>query len=323
MPRRNRTRAVGVRWQIEVPGHVAHSFAVVPGASGLLVSDGGGVAYGSMTLRRHDLATGAVVASRRIRDHARCFAFAADGSQFIAAFDKRLRRVDAESLEVLEAWDRRVPRYADELAWADDAVLLKNAVGGTAFTVDLRTGRQLRHEIGPGAAFWPRDDGRLIALTVDGSVWIFPSVVERPARVLETMPCVGGAVDDDDAVWIAPGIASTESFEQVSQGIAIHRLRPGPPATLLRRYGLRDADVREHEPGFRFTGVAIGDGELWLTSHDSRRVERLGLPSLGHMGSLEAPPGHAIVGVFPKARIALAARPLWERRRAALACLAA
>jgi hypothetical protein len=193
-----------VRWTRTLPGSIAHNYAPTPDGRSVLISDGWHVAYVRGSLRRLDLASGAIAAEARLGDFARCFDFDANGERVLAAFDKRLRLIDVATLEVLQVWDRRVPRYADHVAWDGEHALLRNQ-GGTGGIIDLTTGRVRRTPGGKGAVRRLDDGTVVVAASGDeeGIVWAYDSLGGKPRRVETIGPFEYAAVDEDGSVTVA------------------------------------------------------------------------------------------------------------------------
>jgi hypothetical protein len=330
-----------VRWAIEVPGHQAHAFSVTPDRSSALIADGWGVAYRSLSLRRFDLGSGELRATVRLGDAARAFAYSPDGSQVLVASDKRLRRLDLDTLTVLEVWDRRVPRYAQALGWSSDKVVLKNAQSRVAHVFDLARGAQRRHTVGRGATLLPCPDGGFVALCSEegsGAVWHFEDLAGPPRRIRETPAFISGAIDGEGSLWLALGQRTIESSERATADIEVRRAGPGQPASTLRHYAAGSASFDDRALPFRFGEIAAARSELWLTRIDPTdtqpdsdyggfrgvplAVERLRTPSLESIGTLVAPAGHRVAAAFPDAGVVFSSRPRYEDSRADVACLA-
>jgi hypothetical protein len=323
-----------ILWTLELPGSRPAELAATRDASAVLVSDGWGVAYRSLTLRRLNLRDGSLEAKRRIGDSGRCFAFDVSGENFIAAFDKRLRLMRTDSLEELEVWDRRVPRYANAIVWAGRRVLLRNDARANVFDLDSGTTRRFTlGEIG-GDLLHQRPDGKVVAGGVrgeQGTVWEFESLDTRPRPVIATPSLHSIAVDHDGSIWAAVGNAHIETTdwhgEQGQVRVGIASVKPGPPARELRRYDPRRPDPFILKTRRPFRVISVGRGELWLAGdqHHERElavIERLRLHDLKWLPALYGPRRHWVTAMLPQAGVAFSRRAL-DGERYELACLAA
>jgi hypothetical protein len=326
-----------VRWTIETPGHWAHTFAAEPGGRSLLIADGWGVAYRSLSLHRVDLGTGELVRKRRIGDVMRCFAFDEGSGRILVACDKRLRLLEADSLAELERWDRRVPRYANGIAWRGRKVLMRTETREAASVFDLDTGRHRRWQLGEigAASLNVLDDGRIITgghSGPEGSIWQIDSLDGSPRRLAVTPPMHSVAVDDRGAIWLAPGVSQVRGSAMPDRAdddtparVGLAWIEHGRPTRELLRYddgGAEPATVRA--PG-RCRIIAASRGELWL-ARESRRwsaapvVDRMRVDDGTWLEPLRAPRGHRMAALLPEAGIALTSRAIGDA--AEIACLA-
>jgi hypothetical protein len=323
-----------VRWTLELPGSRPGEIAATRDVSSVLASDGWGVAYRSLTLRRLHLRDGSLEAKRRIGDSGRCFAFDVSGENFIAAFDKRLRLMRTDSLEELEVWDRRVPRYANAIVWAGRRVLLRNGARANVFDLDSGTIRKFTlGEIG-GALLHQRPDGKVVAGGVrgeQGTIWELESLDTRPRLLIATPALHSIAVDDGGSIWAAVGIPQIERTEWYGQEgqprIGIASAKPGPPARELRRYHPKRPDPFILKTPRPFRVISAGRGELWLAGEqhhegDQAVIERLRLHDLKWLPPLYGPRRHWVTAMLPHAGVAFSRRAL-DGDRYELACLAA
>jgi hypothetical protein len=115
-----------VRWTTTIPGVTDIRVAVDPDDESVYVSDGWGIAYASLRLRRLSLANGKELASVRLGDAVRCVAFSEHQSELVAATARMLFVLDRASLEVKERWRRRVPTVSDSLIRKGNLVLMAN-----------------------------------------------------------------------------------------------------------------------------------------------------------------------------------------------------
>jgi len=306
-----RRRPPTVRWTIEVPGDKPHGYAVTRNHDSLVLSDGWGVAFPSLTLRRFDVAEGSLLAERRLGDAARAVGFGPGGEQMIAAFDKRLRLIDVESLEEVERWESRVPRHANAVVWRDRQVLLRNGNHDTAFVFDLDTGRHRRLELGKGFGLHELPDGRILAEGVlggEGTVWELGSLDARPRRLATTPAMHSAAVDDSGGIWIAMN-------------------KSGRATRHLLRYASPGAEPEKVKVPRRTRVIEAGRGELWAAGeqalvHDEATIERLRLSDGEWLDPLVAPRDHWIEQMDPAARVAFSVGSIGRSDTCEVACLA-
>lgn len=143
-------------------------------ASTLYIADGFGSSYTSMRLRRLDLTTGNQTANILLRNAVRCMHFSADGQYIFAVTDNKIYRLCRHSLQILEKYEKGVPKYSDFIASNErDTLILSNRLGGSVVAFNYVQGsinrkklkdrgcRLLRHE---------HDERYLITTPVRGSV---------------------------------------------------------------------------------------------------------------------------------------------------------
>jgi hypothetical protein len=328
-----RRRAPTVRWTIEVAGHNPCGFAVTPDHRSLVLSDGWGVAFRSLKLRRFDLGDGSLLAERRLGDAARAVGFGPCGQQMIAAFDKRLRLIGVESLEELERWERRVPRHANAVVWRARQVLLRNGNHDTAFVFDLDTGRHRRLELGEGFGLHELPDGRILAAGVlggEGAIWELGSLDDRPRRLATTPAMHSAAVDENGGIWIAPGQPSERSLDMEGEGlvrVGIAMIKSGRATRHLLRYASPEAEPEKVKVPRRTRIIKTGAGELWAAGeqalvHDEAAIERLRLSDGEWLEPLIAPRDHWIQHLDPAAGVAFSVGSYDRGDTCEVACLA-
>src|SRR5947208_11145345 len=139
-----------VRWTTRIPGVTDIRVAVDPDDESVYVSDGWGIAYASLRLRRLSLANGKELASVRLGDAVRCVAFSEHQSELVAATARMLFVLDRASLEVKERWRRRVPTVSDSLIRKGNLVLMANWLRPTLALFDLGAGTARRIRVGEG-----------------------------------------------------------------------------------------------------------------------------------------------------------------------------
>jgi hypothetical protein len=107
------------RWAVEVPGHTARAIGFDSRTDSVLVADGWGVAFASLSARAIDAATGAVRARVRTARSIRAFG-AGSGDTLLLLGDKSVAVHDATTLERRSLHDVRVPRYSNAIASLPD-----------------------------------------------------------------------------------------------------------------------------------------------------------------------------------------------------------
>jgi hypothetical protein len=228
-----------VHWQAEVKGEAAVRVLRIDDES-VYVSDGWGVAFAALRLRRLSLANGDELATARLGNQARCVAWA--GAELLAATDTKIFRLDPLTLdETAPRWDRRVPRFTDMLCELDGRLVLTNWTRDSCAVIDPAGWRVRRARPGPYPALvetrtalfvFSRGTGRLSRLDANDDRVRLEVVAEGPAGL-------DIAYDEREAAfWILEGTPAFEVRTAYSASI-----EPGRPSDMLRRVSMDGSEV--------------------------------------------------------------------------------
>jgi hypothetical protein len=154
-------------WAIDVPGQTAHAIGFDTRTDSVLVADGWGVAFASLSVRRIDAATGDIRAQVRTGRSIRAFGIGPEDTLLLLG-DKSIAIHDASTLERRAVHDIRVPRYSNAIApLPDGSVALMAPSGLVAF--ELATGRSRKLSKVPAVALGTFEK-KAVAVLEDGSV---------------------------------------------------------------------------------------------------------------------------------------------------------
>jgi hypothetical protein len=286
-------------WRRTVPGYAAHDGLLDPASGGIFVSDGWGVTYASLRLRRYSLATGEEQAKARTGTGMRCATRLPGDTDLLVATDTKLFRLAAHDLTEVQRWDRRIPRYAASIAVRGDQAVLANWMDPRLGIVDLATGR-VRHRDGP--AMMRIVDGAPDPLLVSGTPPGGVARIDLAAGVVgETRPVpplLDAAVDPDEpALWSIVGIRGTWSATKVT---------PGKPSSVLRRDWLDNrAPAEEWDLPAEGKTIVVGQREIWVGGGGA--VVAIPRPVASAPPRVWRQPGREVIRWFdPDARIAVA-----------------
>lgn len=185
-------------WAIDVPGQTAHAIGFDVRTDSVLVADGWGVAFASLSVRRIDAATGDIRAQVRTGRSIRAFGIGPDDSLLLLG-DKSIAVHDASTLERRAVHDVRVPRYANAIEpLPDGSVALMAPSALVAY--ELASGRSRKLSKLPAVALGTFEN-KAIAVLEDGSV------VVAGGDLIGTFesPCVTGCIDASTGAIAALG----------------------------------------------------------------------------------------------------------------------
>jgi hypothetical protein len=284
-----------------------------PEGQAAYVSDGWGVAYAALRLRKLDLATGVEMATARLGNQVRCVAFSmGQPGAVLAATDTKLFLLDRVSLAVIRRWDHRIPRYTDMMIWHDDQVLMANGRHHVLDIFDLTSGRVRRRPFGPYLRLFDKGDYALISSGGVGKIWRLPFNSMTPIEVVATPPFMDVAIDSHDNLWLAVGA------QVVGRGSTNS---PGQPTRRLEGYRLSDGQaIGRHQLPFDVRDIAISPeaDELWAPIINERLVGTpnwrphgisvRSLPNLHESRSVELQANEWFYAMFPERKVAFAQR---------------
>lgn len=321
------------RWKAWIPGDFPKLLGLDPAGSALYVTDGWGVAFPAIRLRRLDLHSGALLAEARLGNAARCTAVAHDELLF-AATDTRLFALDPATLQVINRWDRQVPRYTDAMVCLDRMVLMRNAHRSSVAVFDLDAGLVGRRRVGTGSWLFARPavGDVVICCGDEGTVWSFQPADGALTRLARTPAFQGAALDPAAGrLWLSLGSDTVTASERVDRG---------DPTMLLAYCDLQDPGWREqYQLDFLFRDIKLNHTatELWAVGVEPTRagtrlvytsmegrpayVAILSLPELQRRDLIPVEAGHRVSAIFPEAQVAIAERPSGHETTE-LACLA-
>jgi hypothetical protein len=111
------------KWRATVPGHADNLVLSDATSASVFVSDGWGVPYAALTLRRYDLATGRPLAARRTRSQG-ITALLVRGGTLFAATGSRLFELSKNDLSILRQWEKGLVADARGLISLDGSRLV-------------------------------------------------------------------------------------------------------------------------------------------------------------------------------------------------------
>ena len=293
-----------VRWRTAIPGFEAHTFTYDGDYDALHIGDGWGVAYASLRLRTLDMRSGHERASVRLGNQCRTVAWRDRDSPLLAATDTKLFLLDRTTLAEQKRWDRRVPRYTDQILWRDDVALLANWHAPSVAFFDLETGRARRLKLGGEHTLFPLAESHevLVASRTARVLWRVPWGGGKPTRVAELPEYADVAFDGRRTLWLSLG----RRDRPPTSGLAALEIdRPSVPA-------------RTSSLEFEFWQLACTDGALWVLEIEppgtqpgllrprAAKIHVLATPTLERLGAIAAPAGHTIRTMLPEAGAALA-----------------
>jgi hypothetical protein len=155
-------------WSITLPGTNPGPLFFDEATASLLVADGWGVSYQSMSMRQVDIRTGRQGATVRTKAALRAVAKGTSQNAFYLLGDKALFIHDGSTLERRAAFDRRVPRYSNQVAEFEAGSVLLGTPSGVRL-YELATGKTKR-VFSQRAAALLRYGPRVLAVLEDGCI---------------------------------------------------------------------------------------------------------------------------------------------------------
>ncbi len=184
------------QWAIDVPGHTAHTIGFDARTDSVLVADGWGVAFASLSVRAIDVTTGAIRARVRTARSIRAFGVGPDDTLLLLG-DKSVAVHDAKTFERRSLHDSRVPRYSNAIASLPDGRVALMAPAAL-IAYELATGRSRKLSKVPAVALGTVAD-KTLALRADGSV------VAADGEPIGSFgaPCYTGCIDGSTGIIAA------------------------------------------------------------------------------------------------------------------------
>lgn len=188
-------------WRATVPGDGHHAIGSDAATGSVVVGDGWGVAYAALRLHRLDLATGRETASVRTRHQGVGGVAFADGD-VLAATDKRLLRLRAADLSVVQEWDEGVVRDVAHVVPWGGRVVMAGWLRPTVGVLDPATGTVKRVKAGDQPVLVAGDE--LYALAgLHGGLSTLDVAAGKLSRRADTPPVTAAAWCD--GLWAVEG----------------------------------------------------------------------------------------------------------------------
>jgi hypothetical protein len=288
-----------LRWTINVCGFGAQTFVIREETKDLYLADGWGTAYAAIRLRRLDLETGREQSSVRLGNQARCIAFAQTGRELIAATDTKLFLLDGATLGERQRWDRRVPRYPNQILWRGHQLVMGGWLRPALSIFDLNTERIRRVSTGRWPLLLDDPKGALVASAGSGTVDCLELPDVRLHRIIDAPRFISCALDrSSNRLWMIPGTRVILTADSIG---------PGPPASVIREYGLdHSEDIVEHRIPVPCHEVRVESGEVWAHPFPPQLPSHVTVLSRGTTAKVTLPDGHTVVAISPKLRVVLA-----------------
>ncbi|WP_369944279.1 YncE family protein [Xanthomonas medicagonis] len=305
-----------VLWRTTVPGTAAQRLWVDDRTGRVLVSDGWGVGFGALRLRALDMATGAEVAAVALGNQAR--AVARDGEDgVLVATDTRLFRLDADTLEVLQKWTTRIPRYSDQLLLAGGHVHAINASAAHLSAMRLPEGSVRRRVLEEDLQIHPTLDGNILAVAATGSVWLAQPGLDRPPqRIARTQPVCHSTMDGTGRLWLSLGRG------RVREGNRVSWAAPTPNAGCMdppyNTFTAFDLGMDFWQMASTQDGNVVSVAAATMTRGEAPRYVQASVASFRthdrhRLSWVQAPEDFEIVSMYPQAGRAFATRCLWQK----------
>jgi hypothetical protein len=299
--------SVGLRWTIDAAGYAGHTIEFSPGGDSLYLSDGwGNYAYASTKVRRIDLASGKELSSARLGNLARCWSFAAKGSDAIVATDTtKLFRVDRTTLKQKERWDRRVPRSPGDIVWRGSRVAMGGWGRGYIAVFDLDSGHVNRLASGGWPLLTEVMSDILVVAADSGNVYRLELAESNLVSLFSTPQVASCAFDaDEGSLWVLLG--QRQIVTTYEQAVKVSR----PASDRLRRYDLASAAFEESRLQQPCNILSAVGGALWAypIANPLRRPytpHQLSIVESGVETNILMPPGHTIMAMSLQARVVI------------------
>lgn len=134
-------------WEINLAGGADRMFVSDPFESALYVGDGSYVNFASMGLKKLDLDTGREIAKVRLGNQVRALAFPEEAAELFAATEKKLYRLNRQTLEILDRWSGVLPSACHALSWHEGQLIGFNWNSVGVFIP--KTSRSLKKRVAP------------------------------------------------------------------------------------------------------------------------------------------------------------------------------
>lgn len=222
-------------WTTELPHSLTGSPAPVfdPTTDSLLVADGWGTPFASLSLRRLSLSDGKVTGTARIRSAVYSTASSPSSESILVACDKRLLELDRTTLGEIKRWDKRVPRYAHHCVRIGELAVCMSWRGPTVGLFDLGDGSCRRKTVGSCQGLYRHGDRSvLICSGKEGIVATYDTERAALTPVAVPGPFIHTAYADEPALLLLglglpfQTTAQSVTHNRVSDRLAFIRTQP-------------------------------------------------------------------------------------------------
>ncbi|WP_441290963.1 hypothetical protein ACSRUE_10995 [Sorangium sp. KYC3313] len=247
-------------WTTELPYSLTGSMVPVLDAmtGSLLVSDGWGAPFASLSLRRLSLSDGEVTGAARVRSAVVSTALSPSPESILVASGKRLLELERATLREMRRWDKGVPQYAHHVVRIGELAVCMSSRGPTAGLFHLDDGSCRRKTVGSCQGLY-RHDARsaLICSGSEGVVAMLDAAEVTLTAIAAPGPFIHAAYADQAAVVL---LGLGVPFDVTSQSVTHNRMSG------------RLAFVRA-QPGAKVVAMDAPVPFSWLSlSPDGRRL---------------------------------------------------
>lgn len=211
-------------WTTELPYSLTGSMVPVFDAmtGSLLVSDGWGTPFASLSLRRLSLSHGEVTGTARVRSAVFSTALSSSPESILVASGKRLLERERTTLRETRRWDKGVPQYAHHAVRIGELAVCMSSRGSTVGLFSLDDGSCRRKTVGSCQGLY-RHDARsaLICSGREGVVAMLDVDKVKLTTIAAPGPFIHAAYADQAAVLL---LGLGVPFDETSQSVTRNRM---------------------------------------------------------------------------------------------------
>lgn len=211
-------------WTTELPYSLTGSMAPVLDATtgSLLVSDGWGTPFASLSLRRLSLSNGEVTGTAHVRSAVYSTALSTSPEAILVASGKRLLELERTPLRETRRWDKGVPQYAHHVVRIGELAVCMSSRGSTAGIFNLDDGSCRRKTVGSCQGLYRHGDrSALICSGREGVVATLDAAKATLTTIAALGPFIHAAYADQAAVVL---LGLGVPFDVTSQSVTRHRM---------------------------------------------------------------------------------------------------